>query len=657
LAERIVGVEPSRWLPLRAVLLALVVLSAGGAYQNAWAAGNCAGARRCLSIPGRSVVGAGSRRGLPYVVVKGLRVRPKTGSYVAVGASRHAPGGLAGFVIGTGRRKNVTAIVAVPPLPGVGALTGALDQARTAGAGSPLDLLPKPAVKWLEKHLGQLECQDGHEFPISLTGVDVRPWGFNLSAPDLAGAGGQRGQFAISGSMTPAATLTLKVNGKYTCKVEPKPFFDVQIPPPVAGAFYSIRTSLGVSAEAEVSGTAEGEADVGAKLSGGVVGDGTNLALRPSWKASPFVRVTKQASVHADASIGANVNLTTRLLLGHLWGPRVTVGFGWKVELKGLSSAGSGPCAEVSFPARLTGGLAFNPGFTFGTGKAADALAAWAKEFGGELDQARLPHIIKNIVAPGSGVGPLSVRLSVGEKDVWRFAKAFDTGDIVSFTAPVSTYPLTLPGGIETACPQLKVKGLDPTLKCSKVAQGCVHGPPAPACGTPSTWSQFQVSAEGLKPGRPYQLVLGGTAHGVTERKVLGTITPNDRGQVATRTFTLPDIPAHDPWTLSASPAALADTVTTTLETGLVDCVGLAAGGGAFSSAFTAVGLTPQSTLKEIVDGKTVGSAQADDNGTVPTTPVNGTCVPGRVHIQLSGFWLDHGAFTDDATDRVNQSC
>ena len=51
----------------------------------------------------------------------------------------------------------------------------------------------------------------------------------------------------------------------------------------------------------------------------------------------------------------------------------------------------------------------------------------------------------------------------------------------------------------QEACAQLNVRGLDSTLVCSKIAAGCVHGPPAPSiCGTPPSWSQFEVSGSGL---------------------------------------------------------------------------------------------------------------------------------------------------------------
>jgi hypothetical protein len=204
----------------------------------------------------------------------------------------------------------------------------------------------------------------------------------------------------------------------------------------------------------------------------------------------------------------------------------------------------------------------------------------------------------------------------------------------------------------------LDVQGLDRTLVCSKIAVGCVHGPPAPSCaGVTSAWSQFEVSGSGLVASETYDLTLGGTAHGVTEKKAIGPITADDHGRVSNQLFTLPDIPAHDPWTLTATPRDAGQVVTTTLETGEIDCVALFAGSGSFTSQIAAVGMTPNSLFKEIVDGVTQPSVQADVNGTVPVTEIDGSCRPGLVQIQLTGFWLDHGVFSDDATKGVNAYC
>ncbi len=207
-------------------------------------------------------------------------------------------------------------------------------------------------------------------------------------------------------------------------------------------------------------------------------------------------------------------------------------------------------------------------------------------------------------------------------------------------------------------CGQLTVRGLDPTIACSKLAVGCVRGPVAPyPCQVQPDWSQFEVSGQGMDPNLPYTLSLGGTAHGVTENLPIGTITPDGSGTVSGQVFTLPDIPAHDPWTLTATPPSGGPPLTTTLETGEIDCVAMIAGGGSFQSVIAAVGLTPHSTFTETVDGLTVATIQSDANGTVPSTLVNGTCTPGPVDVQLSGYWLDHGLFTDDASDEVNQYC
>jgi hypothetical protein len=113
----------------------------------------------------------------------------------------------------------------------------------------------------------------------------------------------------------------------------------------------------------------------------------------------------------------------------------------------------------------------------------------------------------------------------------------------------------------------------------------------------------------------------------------------------------------HDPWTLTAKPQGGGYAPKAKLETGVIDCVYLNAGNGQFQSQIAAVGLTPRSTFKEIIDGMTAAKVQADGNGTVPTTPANGTCKPGLVHIDLSGYWLYHGAFTDDATNDLQQYC
>jgi hypothetical protein len=214
-------------------------------------------------------------------------------------------------------------------------------------------------------------------------------------------------------------------------------------------------------------------------------------------------------------------------------------------------------------------------------------------------------------------------------------------------------------------CGALSVRGLDPSLVCSSIAVGCVHGPPAPfPCDDPLTWSQFAVSAQGLDPNTSYDLTLGGTAHGVTENKSIGTITTDGSGDVSGQTFSLPDIPAHDPWTLTATPTPGTATpsgggqpATTTLETGELDCVAMLAGGGGFQSLITAVGLTPDSPFSEIVDGTTAATVQADADGTVPPTTVSGSCAAGQVQVQLNGYWLDHGSFSDDATDGVDQYC
>lgn len=207
-------------------------------------------------------------------------------------------------------------------------------------------------------------------------------------------------------------------------------------------------------------------------------------------------------------------------------------------------------------------------------------------------------------------------------------------------------------------CGQLTVRGLDPTLACSKVAVGCVRGPVAPyPCQVQPNWSQFEVSGQGMEPNVPYTLTLGGTAHGVTENVPIGTITPDGSGMASNQIFTLPDIPAHDPWTLTATPQGGGPPLTTTLETGEIDCVWMIAGGGAFQSVIAAVGLAPHTAFTETVDGLTVGTVQSDANGTVPSTPISGTCTSGPVEVQLSGYWIDHGLFTDDATDGVNQYC
>jgi len=207
-------------------------------------------------------------------------------------------------------------------------------------------------------------------------------------------------------------------------------------------------------------------------------------------------------------------------------------------------------------------------------------------------------------------------------------------------------------------CGGLTVRGLDPSLVCSKVASGCVHGPPAsPICGVPATWSQFSVSATGLVPGMTYDLSLGGTAHGVSESKPIGALTADKSGNAPAQVFTLPPIPAHDPWTLTAKPRGSGQSVTTTLETGEIDCVLMFAGGGSFRSQIAAVGLAPSSPFQEVVDGTPEGAFQADTNGTVPATEVDGTCQSGQVHVVLSGDWLDHGTFTDDATNGVDQFC
>ena len=204
----------------------------------------------------------------------------------------------------------------------------------------------------------------------------------------------------------------------------------------------------------------------------------------------------------------------------------------------------------------------------------------------------------------------------------------------------------------------LKVQGLDPGLACSKVATGCVHGPPAPPiCGVPPQWSQFAVGGQGFVPGETYDLTLGGTAHGVTENRAIGRVKATDSGKVKDTVFTLPFIPAHDAWTLTAKPEMGGYVPTAKLETGVIDCIALSAGGGEYRSEIAAVGLTPRSTFKEIVNGTTARRIQADGNGTVPTTEVDGSCASGPVHVQLSGYWLDHGLFTDDATSAVRQSC
>jgi hypothetical protein len=36
---------------------------------------------------------------------------------------------------------------------------------------------------------------------------------------------------------------------------------------------------------------------------------------------------------------------------------------------------------------------------------------------------------------------------------------------------------------------------------------------------------------------------------------------------------------------------------------------------------------------------------------------LTGACQPGLVHTILSESWLDHGTFTDDATDDVGAYC
>ena len=210
----------------------------------------------------------------------------------------------------------------------------------------------------------------------------------------------------------------------------------------------------------------------------------------------------------------------------------------------------------------------------------------------------------------------------------------------------------------QEACAQLNVRGLDSSLVCSKIAAGCVHGPPAASiCGAPPSWSQFEVSGSGMVPGQTYDLTLGGTAHGVTENKPIGPLATDKTGNAAPRVFTLPFIPAHDPWTLTATPRGSGGAVTTTLETGVVDCVVMLASGGAFRSAIASVGLSPNSSFREIVDGTAEPLVQADAEGTVPPTEVDGTCAPGPVSVQLSGSWIDHGIFTDDATAAVRQFC
>jgi hypothetical protein len=207
-------------------------------------------------------------------------------------------------------------------------------------------------------------------------------------------------------------------------------------------------------------------------------------------------------------------------------------------------------------------------------------------------------------------------------------------------------------------CAGLNVRGLDPNLACSKIAAGCVHGPPSPGiCGIPSSWSQFEVSGTGLIPNRTYDLTLGGSAHGITENKPIGPIVTDRAGTPARRVFTLPFMPAHDPWTLTATPVGRGSVVTTTLETGVIDCVVMSAGGGGFRSAIAAVGLAPNTPFKEIVDGTAGPALQADADGTVPATEVDGPCLPGPVSVQLSGHWIDHGVFTDDATAAVRQFC
>lgn len=611
-----------------------------------------------MKIAGSSVLATGSRKQLPYVVVKHLRKKPKTGAYVYVTPGRRDPRGFGGVVIGTGTRKGRTVIVAVAPLPTAAQVNRAMKLASTAaGGGSLVDLLPKRVGDWLGQNLGELECGSGiGEWPVKVTGFGLDPLRFDLSGPTFDGS--NEGSFGLSSRVTPSMTLTLGLKQKFSCTVKPKALIDVEFPPPPAFFFagpvpYSIRTSLQLSAEGAVDGSASGQVVVGTTLAGGIAGDGVGLRWSPAPSATPFATVSKRFAVNAQGSVSANVSAVARLLFARLWGPKVTLSFGWKLQLTGLNTGAGGRCAEVSFPLKLGVALGFNPGYAWATGPIGDKLSKLAEQFNSQLEQVTLAHIIK-IITPGH----TAIDVSVQDKNLWRLTKAFDTPDFLDFTAPIRTFPLAQGNSNFGSCAQLMVKGLDPNLQCSKIADGCVHAPPAaPICGVPSSWSQFSVSAKGLVPGATYDLTLGGKAHGVVEDRPIGPITADQSGDVAGVVFTLPYMPAHDPWTLTATPRDGSQPLTTTLETGLVDCVVMQAGGGAFSSQVAAVGLAPNSAFKEVVDGTTAQTLQADANGTVPTTEIDGSCQPGQVQVMLSGSWIDHGPFTDDATKNVNQFC
>lgn len=177
--------------------------------------------------------------------------------------------------------------------------------------------------------------------------------------------------------------------------------------------------------------------------------------------------------------------------------------------------------------------------------------------------------------------------------------------------------------------------------------------PPEPSCSFDPSFSQFVVTAASLIPFRTYDLILIGTAGGVTLNKKVGSITADKNGRVRLARFTLPQVPGHDAWGLVAKPHGSGEVARGRLATFYTVCArpSVENADGVFTVKWDGTGWKPGSTVTLTVEvqGETTNSVTVSKDGSFGPTTLTVQCVSGVTPTyKVEGATVDNSDTTLD---------
>lgn len=227
-----------------------------------------------------------------------------------------------------------------------------------------------------------------------------------------------------------------------------------------------------------------------------------------------------------------------------------------------------------------------------------------------------------------------------GGKDGIAVSEVIIVGRLVAVATPL---PTSTPTPTATSVP-----GANATISVARVNSVNLF-PPDPLACFDKAYSQFTLTGSGLIPSGVYDVALTGSAGGVTLNVALGSITANAAGVVTAQVFTLPEVPAHNSWTVNATPRGGGIAPTAPLSVNDAICVlpSVENTDRSFTVKWGGSGWAPGSTVtltikaaQTVVDRATVGP-----DGTVAPRTVVAQCAVGVTpSYTLVGSTLDDSA-------------